>query len=218
MFCENCKVKVKHSKNCPLCGKNISENENITNESFPVYNIVPDKVEPVCSVLTKLLIWSTILCIIVDLFIFHTINISLYILCSAICVYFVILRNIKLRAPFAKIITSIVFFVPLLILFLELKTQSWGWGICLSVPFLWLGLLLCSIILMIAHGWVDFDMFRPILLISILSTISLIFLMCFNQLTWPTLVTFLSSWSSVCLMFMFRFKRTVRSLKKDLRV
>lgn len=219
-FCDNCKVHVKHGKNCPLCGKSVCDEQFVDiGRVFPDYAPVPvDRVEPVVSIFTKLLIWLVILTFALELFIFKTVHISLYFLVSAVYVYFVVLRNIKKRSSFAIIMVSVAFYTPLLLLFIELMTNSFGWGMCFTVPFLWLGIALFGVIVMFIRGWVDFEMFKPMIIIAIMSTVLLICLMCFNHVTWPTLVIFLTMWSLILFMFMFRFKRTVRSLQKDFRM
>lgn len=219
-FCDNCKVHVKHGINCPLCGKSVAEsNEPVLKRVFPKYAPIPvDRVDPVVLVITKLMIWLVILSFALELFIFKTVNFSLYVLFSAIYIYFVVLKNIRKRSSFAKIMSTVAFFTPLLILYIELATNSFGWGMCLVVPFLWLGIALFGVVVMFIRGWVDFEMFRPMIIIAIMSTVLLICLMCFNHITWPTLVIFLTMWSLILFMFMFRFKRTVRSLKKDFRM
>lgn len=217
--CDNCKVHVKHGANCPLCGKSVSEKDIEVQRVFPKYAPIPvDRVDPVVNIITKLMIWLVILSFALELFIFRSVNFSLYVLVSAIFIYFVVLQNIRKRSGFAKIMSTVAFFTPLLILYIELATNSFGWGMCWVVPFLWLGVALFGVIVMFIRGWVDFEMFRPMIIIAIMSTVLLICLMCFNHITWPTLVIFLTMWSLILFMFMFRFKRTVRSLKKDFRM
>ena len=85
-----------------------------------------------------------------------------------------------------------------------------------AIPFMLLGFSVLAGIMTLAHGYVDFEMFKPMIMIAFLMTIALILLLCFNcSVVWPTLVTFLVSISEIILMFMFRFKRSIRSLKKN---
>lgn len=219
-FCDNCKVRVKKGSNCPLCGKSVcEEGDEVFEKSFPKYAVVSmDRVEPVCSILTKLLIWMVIISFALELFVLKTVNISLYVLVGAIYIFFVVLQNIKKRNSFANIMTSVAFFTPLLILFIELKTASFGWGMCYVAPFLWLAVCVFGVVVMLIRNWIDFEMFKPMILIAVLSTILIIVLMCLDAVSWPTLVIFLTSWSLILFMFMFRFRRTVRSLQKDFRL
>ena len=219
--CKNCNLQIKNSNYCPLCGKCVDEQakENQEERSFPVYApTLIDNSESVWRILSKLSIWGIIVCMAINLFINKTISWSLYALFGLLYLHFVVFYSVYKKLSFANVITRIAVYTTFLILFLELYTQSWGWGMCYAIPFLWLALTIISAILMIAKGWVNFEMFKPTLTMTVMSAILLGFLFGFSETFWPILVTFFVCLSLVCFMFMFRFKRTVRSIQKEFRL
>ncbi|MBQ8762077.1 MAG: hypothetical protein IJZ26_02000 [Clostridia bacterium] len=219
--CPNCKVSVKGGNYCPLCGKCIDEeiSENKKTGNFPDYApTLVDHSESVWKILSKLAFWGIIVCMAINLFLNKTVSWSLYVLFSLLYLHLVVFHSIYKKMSFANIITKIAIYTPCLLLFLELYTGSWGWGMCYAVPFLWLALTITSAVLMIANGWVNYEMFKPTLTMAILSTILLGLLFGFKEVFWPILITFFVCWSLICFMFMFRFKRTVRSIQKEFRL
>ena len=216
-FCEYCKVDiVDDSPNCPLCGKCIDDHCEKKNKFYPKYKLVADKREPIIKILEKLSLLFVALSIAVNLFTDKTISWSLYVIISFVLLNFVILRPIKKKFTLAQVLSVVAFWLTCFMLFLELYTSTWGWGVMYAIPFTWLGLAVLSGIMTMVHGYVNFEMFKPMFMLTFLSAISLILVLCFNcEVVWPTLVALLVSASEIILMFMFRFKRSVRSLKKD---
>ena len=216
-FCENCKVNIIDEKsNCVLCGKSISKKQQSKNKFYPKYSPVVEKREPVVNVLEKLALLGLLICVVVDLFITKTISWSLYVFVGVLLATVLILRAIKKKNTIAQLLTRLTFWLSLFIIFIELYTNSWGWGLTYAIPFMWLGFSVFAGIMTLSKGYVDFQMFKPIILIAILSTISLIVLLCIGHgILWPSLIAVLVTVSEIALMFMFRFKRSVRSLKKD---
>ncbi len=219
-FCENCKVHLRQgTSHCPLCGHFIVEPSN--NDSarlYPKYKPITERTEPMASILIKLGLLAIVLCMGLDLFIYHTISFSLYVLVSILYLILVVLIPLKRHSTMAQVMSRLAYYTTGLLLFCELFTHSWGWGVCIAIPAVWLGLAIISGICMLSFGYVNFEMFKPMFSIAILSTISLILLACFDQTTWLTLATVCFSWTEIALMFMFRFKRSIRSLKKEFRI
>ncbi len=215
--CDFCGVEIEDSKmNCALCGKCINSDAENKNSIFPNYPILTDKREPVIKILEKLSLLALLLSFAVDLFCTRSITWSLYVFVGLFLDWVLVLRPIKKQFSFAQILTLLSFYLTAFLIFLELYTHTWGWGVMYAIPFMLLGFSVLAGIMTLARGYVDFDMFKPMIMIAFLSCIALILLLCFDCPTvWPTLVTFLFSVSEIILMFMFRFKRSVRSLKKN---
>lgn len=215
--CEFCQVEIEDNKiNCPLCGKCVSADAENENMFYPKYSRVFDKREPTVKVLEKLLLLSVIICGVVDLLFAHTISWSLYVFIGAFLGWVLVLRPIKKQFNLAQILTCVVFWLTMFMLFLELYTATWGWGVRYAIPCMWLGFGVATGLLTIINGYVNFEMFKPMFMILFLSVVALICLLCFDSVVlWPTVVAFLVSVSEILLMFMFRFKRSLRSLKRD---
>ena len=216
-FCDNCKIENEQGKsNCPLCGKCVDDNAEKKNNFYPQYNLVHDRRVPVVKVLERLLLLGVALCLVVNLLFEKTVSWSLYVTIGAFLAWVLIIRPIKKIYSPAQILTSQVFWLTGFMLFLELYTQTWGWGVMYAIPCMWIGYGVVAGIMSIVSGYVNFEMFKPMFMILFLSVISLILLLCFDcPVMWPTVVAFLLSVSEIVFMFMFRFKMSLRSLKKD---
>jgi len=219
-FCENCKVHIeKDASHCPLCGTFIEEVKLDDKElRYPKYKRVRESSDSATDILIKLGLLAIIICVGLDLFINGTMGFSLYVLVCTFYGILTVLLPIKKKYNLAQIMNCVAYYTMGLLLFLELFTGTWGWGVCIAIPAIWLAIDIVAGICMLAFGYVNFEMFKPILSIAILSTISLIFLLCFHQPAYMTLPTMFFSWTEIALMFMFRFKRSIRSLKKDFRL
>ena len=215
--CDFCNVDIIDKKsNCPLCGKSLDNEAANKNKFYPQYAFEPDRREPAIKILEKLSLLAVVLSMAVNLFTDHTISWALYVIIGFFLLYVLILRPIRKQYSLAQILTALVFYLTAFMLFLELYTHTWGWGVMYAIPFTWLGFAILSGIFTLARGYVNFEMFKPMFMLLLLSLISFILLMCFDCPTvWPTLVAFLVSATEIILMFMFRFKRSVRSIKRD---
>ena len=218
--CPNCKVNVdKNLNHCPLCGKHISSTVvEDKDRTYPIYKPKLDKREPITSVFIKLILLGIIVCMAVDLFLTASITFSLYVLIGGLYTILVVLLPILKKYSLAKVFTSLAYYTAGLLLFCELITGTWGWGVCYAIPGFWILMSIITGIFMLAFGYVNFEMFRPMLSIAIMSTIALIFLMCFSQVYWLMLASTFVGWVEIALMFMFRFKRSIRTLGKDFRI
>ena len=219
-ICPNCGVTVDKTLNhCPLCGKHISAHTvEESQRVYPVYKPRLDKREPLTSIFIKLLLLSIVVCMGIDLILNATITFSLYVLIGSLYAILVILLPILKKYSLAKIFTSLAYYTAGVIIFCELITHTWGWGVCYTIPGFWILMAIISGIFMLAFGYVNFGMFRPMLSIAIMSTIALVLLMCFGQVYWLMLASTFLSWIEIALMFMFRFKRSIRTLGKDFRI
>ncbi len=215
--CENCKVEIGDKKsNCPLCGKAVNKDCIRNNLYYPQYQPIVDKHEPVVSILQKLALLALFLCIIIDLFITKTLGWSLYVVAGVMLTVSLVLRAILKHDGIAQVLNRLTFWMTGFLVFIELYTHTWGWGVQYAIPFMWVAICLTFGLVIWIQGYVNFEMFKPLILIMIFSVTSfllLFFLKC--DILWPTLISVLLSASEFILMFMFRFKRSIRSLKRD---
>ncbi len=215
--CENCNVEIEDKKsNCPLCKKAVNSEGVSNNLFYPRYQPIIDKHEPIVSILQKLAVLALVICIVVDLFITKTLGWSLYVVAGVLLCVAVVLRAILKKDGIAQILFRLSFWLTGFLIFIELYTHTWGWGVQYAIPFMWVAICLSFGGVILISGYVNFEMFKPLILIIIMSLTSfllLFFLKC--DILWPTLVALLLSASEFVLTFMFRFKRSIRSLKRD---
>ena len=120
--------------------------------------------------------------------------------------------------PIETAISLVSIFASLFILFIELYTNSYGWGVNITVPSIWLGLSITSVILMLIKGFVDFDMLKPVIINGALTTILLVLLFIFKQPTLITIISFLLNIAIVLFVLIFKFKIASKSIKKEFRI
>ena len=217
-YCENCKVEVEENKsNCALCGRSITKDPENKNNYYPQYTPVVDKKEPIVSILQKLALFALVISIIINLFVEQTLSWSLYVLAGIMLCVTIILRAILKKWSVAQVCSSLAFWLSGFLIFIEFYTQTWGWGVIYAVPSLWLAICVFFAITIFVRGYVDFEMFKPLILITIFSlTLVLVLYLTGFLVLWPSITVMLVSFSEIVLMFMFRFKRSIRSLKRDL--
>lgn len=215
--CKNCNVDIIEEKsNCVLCGKSLDKTTENTNMYYPKYQPVIDKKEPIVSVLQKLALLGLLICIVVNLFETKTLSWSLYVLGGVMLCVTVILRAFLKKMSIAQVCSRLAFWLSAFLIFIELYTGTWGWGVMYTIPFIWMAICLFFVVSIFVQGFVNFEIFKPLILILIFSVTSFLLLYFLGgEVLWPTLSVLLLSMSEIILMFMFRFKRSIRSLKRD---
>ncbi|MGN1227061.1 MAG: DUF6320 domain-containing protein, partial [Christensenellales bacterium] len=141
--CKFCNVDIEEKKvHCPLCGKCVDEEKvksGMVNHSdiYPDYHIKSNKTNLICKIISNSLFVLCLICLAIDLFINYTVSFSLIVFIGFICTYFAVLRPIKKNIPIETAISLISIFASLFILFIELYTNSYGWGVNITVPSIW---------------------------------------------------------------------------------
>ena len=216
-YCSNCKItNMDNTNNCPLCGKELKKDNNQPETIYPKYIGIAEKREPIINILEKILLWALVICLVIDLFITKTLSWSLYVLASLLLVLVIVLQAIKKKNSLAILLTRLTFWLSLYMIFIEFYTNSFGWGIQYAIPSMWLGFSIIAGIATLARGYVNFEMFKPMIMIFLMSLITVIVLLCIGNLAlWANIASLLVAASEIILMFMFRFKRSIRSLKRD---
>ncbi|MBQ8748905.1 MAG: hypothetical protein IJZ29_00330 [Clostridia bacterium] len=221
--CKFCNINIENKKvHCPLCGKCLDEEKvksGIVNHS----DIYPDNVvksnltNVICKIFTSSLFVLTLLCLGIDLLVNYKVSFSLIVIIGFIYSYFVIFRPIRKNMPLENFFVYLSFFTPLFILFIELYTKTFGWGVNITVPALLLGLSVASLIIISVKGFADLDMIKPIIINTLLITVLLILLFIFKQPTLITIISFLLNIAIVLFVLIFRFKLASKSIKKEFR-
>lgn len=219
-FC-NCGIEDK-KVHCPLCGKCLDEEKvknGIVNHSdiYPDYQIKSNKTNLICKIIANSLFILTIICLAVDLLVNYKVGFSLIIIIAFFYSYFAIIRPVKKRMPMENFCIQLSIFTPLLLLFIELYTKTYGWGINIATPSFWVGLSIASVLLMFIKGFVDVDMLKPIIINCILSAILLILLFCFKQHTLIASISFVCHLAIISFVLVFKFKIASKSIKKEFR-
>lgn len=222
-YCNFCNVNIEDKKvHCPLCGKCLDEDKvkkGIVNHSsiYPDYQIKSNKINLICKIVANSLFILTLICLAIDLLVNYSVGFSLIIVISFFYCYFALIRPLKKRMPMENIFIQLSFFTPLLLLFIELYTKTFGWGINIATPSFLVGISIASVIMMFCKGFTDFDMLKPIIINCILTGVLLILLFAFKQPTLIASISFICSLAIILFMLVFKFKIASKSIKKEFR-
>lgn len=225
--CNNCNVNLEDSRvNCPLCGKCVDDNLAKSDEKekcsaiYPRYNA--DKHyyggKRVCDLLIKILFMLGIIILLLDLMTNKTLTYSILVCGSMLYVYLVSLRPIKKRMILEKIFNRLIIYTGLFVLFLELITKSWGWGICIVLPSIYIVFSIVFIILFFAKGAMNYDVYIPFILMVIILAVSSILLIVFNEFKLITIISFLIALAGFLFIFLYKFKKGVKGIHKNFRI
>ena len=215
-FCNNCKVEIDELiANCPLCGKCVNEkaklNVSTQTSTYPNLQLNNTKKFPI-GIVTISLFALTLIILALEFFITKRVHITCYAIASFIFIYFSIL--IPAKHNFSFLSTSMFIGVELIILFIELFSKTFGWGVNYVMPFISLAYSICNGILIIGKGYFNFEFYLPMLLSTVISTALLIVNYVNNWVWWPSISAFLFSWLVMLFVTFIRFKGFKKAMHK----
>lgn len=223
--CKFCNCDVEDKKvHCPLCSKCLDETKvkaGMSNKSaiYPNYTKVkPDMTKTIVRTLTNSLLILTIICFAIDLMLNYKVTFSLIVGIGFLLAYFAILRPIKKYMSLENVIITLSIFVPPFLLFIELYTHTFGWGVNIAVPALLFGLSLASFIFMLIKGYMDGDMLKPIVVNVLLNALLLLLLFLFKQYTLISIIAFWANVAMILFTLVFKFKFASKSITKQFRI
>lgn len=217
--CDKCDVNILDDiSNCPLCGRDIS-NKAETSQNFLCYpnnKQWKDRRNLIVNIFLWFVIIGTVLSGVVELLIFKQYRYNFYVLTGATLAVVDIILPIKYRWSFNAI--SIVASLTLCayILFLELFTGSFGWGVYYVIPLFLLFMTLYSLtIILIRNYYKRFEFVISLLIITILSIALFLYNYISKGVVWPSLVIFLTSVTCFVFLLIFRFRKVKQALEKS---
>lgn len=216
--CDKCEVDIADDiTNCPLCGRDVSNNQSETKLlCYPNNKVWKHKRNFVMNFLLWIVIIGTVLTISVELIIFHKLHFSYYVLTGAILAIFDIILPIKKRWCFSAVNAVVGVSICLYLIFLELFTHTFGWGLNYAEPFFILFMSLYSTIIIFARNYYKgFEFIVPLIIFLIISTIVFIVNISMHFVLWPSLVAFLTSITCFVFVLIFKFKRVKQELQKS---
>ncbi|MBR4124542.1 MAG: hypothetical protein IKR12_03115 [Clostridia bacterium] len=217
--CDKCDVSIIDDiSNCPLCGRDISDNQQVSQTflCYPNNKTRNDKRNMAMNWLFWIVVVGTIISGIVELLIFKHYRYNFYVLTGAFLAIINIILPIKYRWSFSAI--SIVASLTLCayILFLELFTHSFGWGVYYVIPLFLLFMTLYSLtIILIRNYYKRFEFVISLIIFSVLSLVLFLYNYLSKGIIWPSLVAFLTSVTCFIFLLIFRFKKVKQALEKS---
>jgi hypothetical protein len=218
--CDKCDVDIADNiKYCPLCGRNIDDNLKDDEQSFLSYpnnKIWINKRKFAINLLIVIAIIGTVITTGVDLFFNHTLSYSWYVITGFVLFMMCIALPIKKRWCFSAVSTVVGVSVCFYILFIELYTQTFGWGLIYAIPFFLLFMCLnCVSIIFSRNYYKGFEFVVPLIIFTILSIVLFIVNSVLGFTIWPSLVVFATSLASLAFVLIFRFKQVKKELERS---
>lgn len=218
-YCDKCKLEIADEiQHCPLCGRNLSDTQLATQQflCYPDNKIWFDKRNLIMRILEWIVLIGTLVCTAIELIIFHTVKYSWHVIAGALLAFFDIILPIKHRWCFSAVSTTVGISICGYILFLELFTHTFGWGLIYAIPFFILFMALYSTGIIFARNYYKgFEFVIPLLIFTILSITVFIFNYVKQYTYWPSLVAFLTATASFVFILIFRFKKVKEELSRS---
>ena len=217
--CDKCNVDIVDNVNhCPLCGRNVSK-EHIATESFECY---PDnktwqsKRNLVTNIFLFVILIGSIISTFLDLFLHKTITYSPFVWTGAGLAILDIILPIKKYWSFPVVSTVCAISIVAYILFLELFTGTFGWGLNYVIPFFLLFMTIYSCIIIWTRNYFKgFEFVIPLMIFCIMS-IAIFFVNYFcGFVAWPALSVAITSLVLFVFILIFRFKKVQQEFHKS---
>ena len=217
-YCDKCKVNIADEINhCPLCGRDIST--DIANESFLCYpdnKVFVNKRNIIINIMFWIAIISMIISIFIELLIFKRLNYNWYVITGAALFIVDFIMPMKFRWSFSALTIVVALTICAYILFLELFTNSFGWGLNYVIPMFILFMALYSTFITIIRNYYrKYEYVICLLIFSVLGVIVFLYNLFTNAVIWPALVAFLTSVTCFIGFLLFRFKKVKNELEKS---
>ena len=217
LHCDKCKVDIADNiNNCPLCGRDL-DNKAET-QSFVCY---PDNKIWINkrNLLVKILFWVSIIgtgiSIFLELLLFHKLWYNWYVITGEVLFLIDFVAPLKFKWSYSAITLIVSITISLYILFLELFTHSFGWGLNYAIPlFLLFSTLYTTSTIITRNYYKGYDFVVCLMVLAILCTALFIYNILTTAVFWPALVAFLTSVTCFVGFLIFRFKKVKAQIEK----
>lgn len=232
-FCRNCKVTIEKDRSyCPVCGKCVNEENLDKPREFSFYaQIEPDKkrfnFDHFIWVLIIGLLVANMVLLVTELVITSgSAGMYLYFLAGSLLLFSTLLWPLLKRYSLMSVIVISATTIPLFLLFLDFyivhrnPDAPFGWGVATAIPMVLMGLSIVIGISMLFRGYKRRSLLYPSLYLGLLSLALFIVVLCIPSLQplWPSIVALSVTWGIAIFLFIVRFKKVVKGVKKDFHV
>ena len=216
--CDKCDVDIADNiNNCPLCGRDIST--DCSGESFACYpdnKVWTNKRNVVINVMFYFAIIFMAISIFLELLIFKRLHYNWYVITGVALFVIDFIMPMKFRWSFSAVTIVVALTICLYILFLELFTHSFGWGLNYAIPMFILFIALYSTFITMARSYYrKYEYVICLLIFAVISVIVFLYNLLTKAVVWPALVAFLTSTTSFIGFLLFRFKKVKNELEKS---
>lgn len=219
--CDKCSVDIESGvHHCPLCGRSVDDTPKALKVTrYPDYAEFYKHRLHLTTLLAKILIVLTFACVAVDLIFSFGAFWSTYVLAGSFLALIGVLLPIRYRMPMSMQVKFQIFGLAVVIVIAEVFTNSFGWGVGYVLPFV-LGIYsIIAMIMLICKGYINFDYLLPMAFIAFCSILLYILnKFVFHLELWPILIPLIISCVTIAMLFAFRFKRTIKCIKKHWKI
>ena len=216
-YCDICNVELDAKLiNCPICGRNINNYSNPVHSStstYPKTKTISNK-PSLTQILRISLLCLLFIGIAIEFFLTNAVYYSWYGILGFLFVNFAIILPIKHKFSLSTINIILLISTISYLLFIELFSNSLGWGVQYTIPFILIAFCVYNVILMVSKGYLNFDFLLPILLSSLISTIILIICYVNKFILWANLSAFLLTWVITLFLILLKYKKFKNNIKK----
>jgi len=215
-FCDRCKTTIDSGQaHCPLCGRCVNDNATDKHEKYPDYKSFDRSSFHIAGLLMRALIIFVLVAIIANLIVDIKHLWCLYVLSGAIAVHLSVLVPIRYKISFALQMKFMTLGIAQLVIAVEVMTHTFGWGVGYVIPLMLFSQMIICAFFAIYKGYINFEYIRPTLFLLVCSLIVFI-LDCyvFSVVHWPSVSAFLLCFACFGFLLLFRYKRTIKSIKK----
>ena len=217
--CDKCDVDiVDEINNCPLCGRDVSNGSEVMTQSFKCYpdnKVWISKRNATINVTFWLTMIFMVISIFVELLLFKRIHYNWYVVTGVALFVIDFIMPMKFRWSFFAVAIVGVISICAYIIFLELFTNSFGWGLHYAIPMFILFATLYSTSIILSRNYQKYEFVICLLNFAILSLGVFLFNLFTKAVIWPSLVAFLTSTTCFTGFLMFRFRHVKNELEKS---
>lgn len=219
-YCDKCKLNIEdHLNYCPLCGRCVGDSTSKSVlKNYPTVDKPKVSNNYTIHVVTWSLILINILALALELIISQSINYYWHILAVTLLIMFGVLSPIKRSWSFNGSLSVFMVMLSGYLLFLELYTFSYGWGVQYVIPLFVFAIAIYEIIM------TSIQKFNRLESISVLITCFLeslgVFLYNYltSSITWPSLIGTFISFAFLFVLFIAKYKKTRKELQKSFHI
>ncbi len=215
--CERCNVNILNEKHCPLCGKFV--NNDISGDVlYPKITSNKNGRFYAVRIIFGLLILFNVLAVALELMVTKNFYYSWHLLVPSallyLCVYFPIKKNWGLFGASCIALVSICAYL----IFLELFTKTFGWGINYAIPLFLLASEVLMFVLLTITKFERVELQLQLVICDLLSLANFLFVYLKQLIYWPSAASLLFGFAIMFVIFVVKNRRAKKNLQKSFHV
>lgn len=212
--CNRCQVIINSEDNfCPLCNNRIED--GLVDEVFPIIPTIYRQHSLLGKILGFLSIFGAILCLILNLFINHTLSWSWFVLAGIGSFWFTVKIAIKRRKHYMKTLFTELNAIIILAIIWDYFTKWHGWSISYVLPLLGVAYTFTVFIMRIFFKEPIKDYIIYVYMNCLIGLLPII-LIIFNLVNtyWPAITSIITSFFALTFLYIFNYQSLQKEIKR----